>query len=180
MNITVLTADGKVVVRPDTTRVKDEEEVWLPEDTERIFWAPVIYSRLTKSGKCIAGKFAGRYFSQAGIGLLFYPLQGDSPEDYAHSLCIDRTSALKLQFNPLEKGEMTLTIDGKESFRASFDIAKVLSEALEKASRHTLQRLGDIIAVELCSPVELESRNSRQRFCGYSGNEMKFETNVNI
>lgn len=156
MNITVLTFEGRTVVRPDTTRIKDNEDAWLPDGSEGCLWTPVIYTRLDKSGKSIAREFAGRYFSSVNAGILIYPRSciDGSAEGYASACCIDHTSALRLQFTDgiPETAVLGVEADGKECFRASIDPGAVIAGAISETSRGTLLRLGDIVAAELSSP----------------------------
>ena len=107
MIIAVKTFTGKVIVRPDTTRVKDGEDAYMPEFISRLEWSPVLYTRITRPGRSISGKFAHRYFSDFSAGILLYPsdLMDGSEEGYACASCLDHTSLLNLGFPEQKRGE---------------------------------------------------------------------------
>ena len=153
MNIAVLTAEGNVVVRPDTTRIKDSEDAYLPDFVDKVDWAPVVYTRVTKPGKSVALRFASRYFSTFGVGALLYPhyTEGGSAQDYARSLCLDRTSALNLQTCEDTPGPADIAVlrDGNAIFALSTDISHLLEGAVSEVTRYCSIRTGDLLAVEL-------------------------------
>jgi len=182
MNISVLSVNSRVFVRPDTTRVKDDEDVWLPESKKNVFWTPVVYSRLTKSGKCINPGFAGRYFETMGIGILFYPFQeADSCiEAFAESLCMDHSSYIKLQHTAIGDGPVSVSIDSSKVFSSEIHPRELIIEAIAKASRHTLQRLGDIVAAELTRPIKLDCTSGKCFFSGRAQSNEAFSFYVNL
>ena len=58
--------------RPDTTWERENRDFYVPEGIGNISWAPVIFARVSKAGKCISPKFASRYFDAFGFGMLMY------------------------------------------------------------------------------------------------------------
>lgn len=162
MNIAVLTAEGKVVVRPDTTRIKDSEDAYLPDFVNRVDWTPVIYTKIIKSGKCIAERFASRYFDSFNVGVLLFPadLADGSEQGYASASCMDRTSALNMQTaNKIEvntdPNKIVIRCNNGVIFSDYQDVETILTSAITKVSQICLLRIGDMLAVELQPRKEL-------------------------
>ena len=51
MNIIVKTASGHIIVRPDTTWEKDNEDVFPQDFIDTLTFAPVMFARVCKSGQ---------------------------------------------------------------------------------------------------------------------------------
>ena len=156
MNIAVLTDTGRVIVRPDTTRVKDGEDVYLPEFVNGVEWAPVLYTKVIKSGRSILPKFAGRYFDSFNSGILLYPsdfLDG-TEEGYACASCLDHTSVINLNFFDISLAKNTdnkfvTIINNIVSYIDNIDIESTLSNSICEISKYCWLRVGDVVAVEL-------------------------------
>ena len=179
MNIPVLTASGKVIVRPDTTWKRDDDSCWMPDFVDRLFWSPVAFARITKLGKGISAKFAPRYYDSVGFGFLLYPenMIDGSPEGFACASCLDHTTFLSYPtvWKPEdlicncgdEAPTMRVLADGEEIFRCMPPSADVYAKAIETVTRICRVRSGDLLAIELqeraplcsrpCPPLTLES-----------------------
>lgn len=147
MNIIVRTYGGNVIIRPDTTWSRYNDDYFVPDFVDEISWSPVVCVRISRLGKHIAEKFASRYYDGAGRGVLLYPenLLDGSPESFAVANILDRTSSIVLP-----EGDVAL-LSGED--RASID------SALAQASRIARVRAGDILAVELAPRVPLCARS---------------------
>lgn len=146
MNIIVKTSGGAVTVRPDTTWSRNNDDYYVPDFVDEISWSPVLCVRISRLGKHIAAKFAGRYYDAAGRGVLLYPenLIDGSAESYATASILDRTSCIVMP-----EGDVALL--GPEG-------KALIDNALEQASRYARVRAGDILAVELAPREHLCSR----------------------
>ena len=165
MNIPVITANGKVIVRPDTTWERDNEDVYLPEFVDSLSWTPVFFARVSKPGRSIGEKFASRYYDAIGYGVLLYPenLIDGSEEGFACACCLDKTSFLPFPlYNPVTLGvpgnEFVLSSEDRELFRSSAGSRELAEQALVKASSYCYLRVGDIVAVELQPRAKLCTR----------------------
>lgn len=147
MNIIVRTYSGNVIVRPDTTWSRNNDDYYVPEFVSEISWSPVLCVRISRLGKCIGEKFASRYYDGAGRGVLLYPenLIDGTPESYASASILDRTSCIVLP----EGDTGQLGEDGR----------KLIDAALSQASRIARVRAGDILAVELAGREHLCDRS---------------------
>ena len=149
--------------RPDTTWERENKDFYSPECVKELHWAPIVFARICKAGKCIGGKFAPRYYDAFNFGALLYCHTSESP-DIAFTSCADHTSLLPAPlYNPVvmenEENIFEVKKNGEKIF-ASQDISieaslkEVIEDAICKASRLTSLRIGDFIAVEL-APVSL-------------------------
>lgn len=60
MNIIVKTASGHIIVRPDTTWEKDNEDVFLQDFIDTLTFAPVMFARVCKPGNAsVQGSLTG-------------------------------------------------------------------------------------------------------------------------
>ena len=149
--------------RPDTTWERENKDFYSPECVKELHWAPIVFARISKAGKCIGGKFASRYYDAFNFGALLYCHTSES-SDIAFTSCADHTSLLPAPlYNPvvMENKENTFEVkkNGVNIF-SSRDIAieaslkELIEEAICTASQLTTLRIGDFIAVEL-APVSL-------------------------
>ena len=157
------TADGHIIVRPDTTWEKKGEDVFLPDFVSRLSFTPVLYAHICKPGKYIGGAFAPRYFDTVGYGLLLYPedLLDGSAFGMAAACCLDHTSCLlppTEDKGALAAGRVVLSRDGVPLYSTDAGPVARLEEALCAASRPVYLRTGDLLAVELQERQPLCSR----------------------
>ena len=149
--------------RPDTTWERENKDFYSPECVKELHWAPIVFARICKAGKCIGGKFAPRYYDAFNFGALLYCHTSESP-DIAFTSCADHTSLLPAPlYNPVvmenEDNIFEVKKNGEKIF-TSRDISieaslkEVIEDAICKASQLTTLRIGDFIAVEL-APVSL-------------------------
>lgn len=161
MNIPVKTHSGKIIVRPDTTWERDNEDLYLADFIERLTYTPVLFARICKPGRSIGIKFADRYFDGIGYGILLYPenmIEG-CQEGFACASCVDHTSFLPFPvFDKVTLGQednaFSLFFDGAKCFEYSEGNCGMICEALSEASRYVYVRSGDIIAIELAPRKE--------------------------
>ncbi len=155
--------------RPDTTWERENRDFYSPECVNELYWVPVLFARISKAGKCIGEKFAGRYYDGIGYGMLMYCRPSDSDLDIATGSCVDHTSILPMPlYNPvvldIRENSFELHIDrndgSEETYRkaCSPEDRRILEETICKASSLTSLRIGDYAAVELSAPQKLVSR----------------------
>ena len=141
--------------RPDTTWERENRDFYSPECVNEIHFAPVVFARVSKAGKCIGKKFVERYYDGIGCGVLLYGAQEASCGSCRLISHIDRSSILPSPlYNPvvLEDGEKVFDINtGKdEQISIVLEQAKTLLEdAICSSSELISLRIGDFVAVEL-------------------------------
>lgn len=147
LNIFVLTYEGRVIVRPDTTWVRKYEDFFVPDFVGSLSISDVLAAKVSRPGKCIAERFAERYFEQMGEGLLFYPdnLLDGSEQGYAEAMCLGHTAYVPMP----EAAKETFTQEERASMRKAF----------VAVSRMCIIRNGDIVAVETAKRRPLGDRS---------------------
>ncbi len=177
MNIIVRHLDGTVSCRPDTSWERENKDIYVPSPVEALRYAPVLFARISKAGKCVGVKFAPRYWDGFNYGVLLYsgiadeaasvPVneEGGIPAPLHWSECIDHTSILPFPlYNPIvlenEDKEFILRKNGKLIYNTSEGSALMVGNAICEASELVSLRIGDIIAIELQDPEDLETRRS--------------------
>lgn len=177
--------------RPDTTWERENRDFYSPECVNEVLWAPVVFARVSKAGKCVGQKFASRYYDGVGCGMLMYCTTSDLPV----TSCVDHTSILPMPlydpvvledekvFEVIRNGErlailsnhaasgimhtdaeasvMLPTASGAMSTGRS-EWRHLLEDALCKSSQLTSLRIGDFIAVELAPVAPLASRGDKE------------------
>lgn len=159
--------------RPDTTWERENRDLYSPDCVNEWHWAPVLFARISKAGKCISQKFVERYYDSISFGVLLYAGKGD----IAFSSCIDHTSILPSPlYNPVVLGKTENIFEVEKNNEVIYYTdtkaasAPSIEEAICKASQLTSLRIGDMVAVELAPVAPLAGRaegtvNLKARFC---------------
>lgn len=148
--------------RPDTTWERENKNFYSPESVNQLHWAPIVFARICKAGKCIGGKFVSRYYDGFNFGSLLYI--GDTLPDLAISSCADHTSRLPFPlYDPIimegEDNICEVIKDGHDIFRCSAaGVKEKIEKAICQASEFTSLRIGDFVAVELAPIAPLGAR----------------------
>ncbi|MCD8313640.1 MAG: hypothetical protein LUC24_05715 [Bacteroidales bacterium] len=155
MNI-IIQDTGKVVsCRPDTSWERENKDVYTPDFVTGYDWAPVIFVRISKAGKCVGAKFATRYYDAVNYGLLLYPVTSEG-----RLTIMDRTSFLPFpMYNRviLENGDNTyeLKLGDKLLYSTCCGNEAMIEAALVNVSKYISLRIGDLVAIELQPPAPL-------------------------
>lgn len=164
--------------RPDTTWERESKDFYVPEGIGQVQWAPVVFVRISKAGKCIGRKFASRYYDAFNFGALMYCIpqkasSGGTEENtglpVAFTSCTDHTSLLPFPLYNMVVMENKDNIfvvekDGNVIFSTadgsmtSEMLADMLEETICRASQQTSIRIGDFVAVELKPVAALADR----------------------
>ncbi len=72
MNIIVKPLEGICTCRPDTTWERENKDIYAPQAVVAYRYAPVLFIRICKAGKCVGYKFASRYYDGFNFGVLLY------------------------------------------------------------------------------------------------------------
>ncbi len=160
MNIIIRPYGGNTChCRPDTTWERENKDFYSPECVNELSWAPILFVRISKAGKCIGDRFASRYYDAFGFGALMYI--GDLMPCLASASCADHTSLLPFPlYNTLvlenDEVEYEVMKNDESIFKtaAGRRLTDEIEEAICKASQLTSLRIGDFVAIEL-APVDL-------------------------
>ena len=158
--------------RPDTTWERENKDFYSPECIKEIHWAPILFVRICKAGKCIGKKFAPRYYDAFNFGALLY-CHSEESSDIAFTSCTDHSSLLPAPLyntEVLENYENIFEVkkDGLSIFNSihhsskADPIKEVIEDAVCRASQLTTLRTGDFIAIELTPETPLATREERE------------------
>lgn len=155
--------------RPDTTWERENKDLYVPEGIVGLEWAPIVFVKISKAGKCIGRKFASRYYDAFNFGVLLYCLHEDG-EAIAFSSCADHSSLLPFpMYNPVvmeNDGNIFEVNAGEELlFSMEMDREKLvgqIEDTICTASGTTSLRIGDFVAVELEPVSKLCSREDQE------------------
>lgn len=165
MNYLVVTQSGRTIVRPDITKVKEGENVFLPDFVESVSIAPVLFGRISKPGRSVGARFADRYYDSFGYGVLLYPenMTGWGEEGFACASCLDHTTVFPAALH--DKRELDsaaplfrLSAGGSMLFKHSAASRSTIERAICETSRYCFLRVGDFVAVELCPRILILTR----------------------
>ncbi|MCR5002909.1 MAG: hypothetical protein K5984_00920 [Bacteroidales bacterium] len=156
MNIIVKTKDGGLMVRPDTTWEKDNEDFYPPEFVQELTYTPVLFARVCKPGRSVGEQFADRYFDSIGFGILLYPenLIDGKETGICEATMVDHTSFLTApMYNRITLGQegnvFRLCKNGEKIYEYDGGSVEMIKKALSEATRYIFIRTGDMIAIEL-------------------------------
>ena len=146
--------------RPDTTWERENKDLYSPDCVNEWHWAPILFARISKAGKCISPKFASRYYDGLNFGALLY-IGG---QQTAFASCVDHTSTLPLPlFNPVvletEGNKAEFFKNEVSLFSCESGSLAAIEEAICKASQLTSLRIGDFVAVELAPLSSLAEKS---------------------
>ena len=141
MNIFTIPYSSKgFYARPDTSLNRDSNDYFCPDGVTELAASVFIYAKAAKAGKCVAAKFAQRYYSVMGKGVHFSApsVEDGSPESWWLSNSLDST---------------TFITDEYAAADASAEDIEAIYNAFEKISGRVSLRTGDIIAIETAEKV---------------------------
>lgn len=185
MNILVKTAEGGIVVRPDTTWEKDNEDFFPPDFIDVLSLSPAVFARICKPGRSIGEQFAARYYDSVGYGCLLYPedMASAGGTGFAESLCVDHTSFLPTPTPVRETvaGNRIFSImkDGQELFAGCVPGLGVIEKVIREVSARIYLRTGDLVAVEMAPRRIISGRSGgNYRIEGRLGDDEVLDFNV--
>ncbi|MBR5034522.1 MAG: hypothetical protein IKX71_04375 [Bacteroidales bacterium] len=149
MKIVAYKAGGDYCCRPDTTLNHNNSDYWCPEGVSLLKAVPTVYTHIDKAGKCVAERFARRYFKTVAFGCLLTDASGGVSEAIATSM--DFTSIMDMGWmdNPAQT-TLKFEVNGNEIFSAAGkDYSEDFARAIVDITRRSTLRIGDIIALEL-------------------------------
>jgi len=168
MNIIVMSSDGRhVYCRPDTSLERENRDFYLPDNCLELEFTPVLFARVSKSGKCVSAKFAERYYDAVSAGVLFYEACEKDSYEIASSSCCDHSSRLPqamMTKADIAGLETTFNLFCDEDCIYSnclgeSEIKMMAEDAIVKASAKVSLRIGDLIVVETSERIPLAFKN---------------------
>ncbi len=137
MNIFTIPYGSKgFYARPDTSLNRDSNDYFCPDSVTELAAAVFIFAKAAKAGKCVASKFAGRYYTVVGRGvhLIAPELMDGTPEGWWLANSLDSTTFITEESNAAD---------------AAPEEIQAINNAFERISGQVSFRTGDIIAIEI-------------------------------
>ena len=175
MNIITVKPEGSFCFRPDSTLNHKFADYYCPDAVASLQVIPVIYTRVTKAGKCVAERFAQRYFDSFAFGCLINDTTDGVSTAMATSL--DATSVLGMDFRPvdlLSQSSFALEVNGQTVFcMTGVPDVDQFAKAVAAVTARSMLRLGDIIALELCDAKAIARGDELSLVCDNASHSLK-------
>lgn len=154
MKITVETAPGEYYLMTDASLCPERNPYYVPDFAERFEAFPSVAVRITRVGKTVSARFAGRYYDEAAIALptMATDLLGklkSTGRPWGSAVAFDR-SCLIGNFEPIDTfiqyGPYTIEVGGEVAM--SYDAAAALRDVdsvIERLSVSSMVKTGDIL-----------------------------------
>ena len=156
MKIVAYKTDGDYCCRPDTTLNHNNSDYWCPEGVSVLKAVPTVYTHIDKAGKCVAARFARRYFKNIAFGCLLT----DAAEDVSPAVAtaMDFTSIMDMGWiDDLSRTGFRFCVNDAEIFSTEGgDFETAFTEAIVNITRRSTIRIGDIVAIELGNGCTVE------------------------
>lgn len=150
-------------IRPDISLNRDSNDYFCPDEITEITVAPFVYIRMDKAGKAISFKFAGRYCSQIGYGVNLTAqslVNKDYPMSFLTANSLDNTTYVSKLYLPQEfPADLLKNNNLQENIFQDFNATELIErfyKQIEKITRLTSVRTGDLIILELAEPVPVK------------------------
>ena len=141
-------------IRPDISLNRDSNDYFCPDEVTEITVAPFVYIRMDKAGKAISYKFAGRYCSQIGYGVNLTAqslVNKDYPMSFLTANSLDNTTYISKLYTPEEFPADCINLDFSKA-----ELIERFHKQIEKITRLTSVRTGDLIVLELAEPAAVK------------------------
>lgn len=159
MKIVAYKRGGEYCCRPDTTLNHNNSDYYCPDGVTALKAVPCVYTHIDKAGKCVAPRFARRYFRSVAFGCLLSDASEGAIQDVSASM--DFTSIMDMSFADSESpgaGDYTFSVNGAKVYSSGGNcFIEELAEAIVEITRLTSLRIGDIVALELCDAITVGS-----------------------
>lgn len=139
MNIYLYNSRGEYSLRPDTTLNRESGDFYMPDGVEQVSCSSIIYIRVNRAAKAVSEKFAQRYYSQYGVGVVLSDSTCNS--SIYESILIDGSTIVSSEQCPVDELDAVLV--------------ERLNRAIAYISRRSSLRVGDYVALELANSGEL-------------------------
>ena len=157
MNIPVITSEGLVYARPDTSWNRRSEDIYVQPRFDSVGFTPAIFAHCSLAGKAIAERFASRYYDALGYGILLYMHPFEGAAAFAASACLDGTSVLpeisEFERNALSGEHFGISLHrqdgtGIKLFSFSAPDREEIHRKIAQISSSCLVRRGDLLCME--------------------------------
>lgn len=170
-----------IFLKPDSAILRDGKPFFLPDFSNELHYETELVVRICRLGKCIAPRFAHRYYDAVTVGIDFTArdLQcrlREQGHPWELSKCFDNSAAIG-EFISLEKvgGDVQnidfhLDIDGKQVQHGNTrDMLFKVDEIIAHVSKYMTLKIGDLLFTG--TPAGVGPVSIGQHLQGYIGEE---------
>ncbi|MBQ8099888.1 MAG: hypothetical protein IJ169_01195 [Paludibacteraceae bacterium] len=154
-------------LKPDAALLVNDKPFFLPAFSEEVVASPCVVVRISRMGRNIAPRFAGRYYDSCTLGLNFHIpslLAAGGLGNSLRATAFDNSLAVG-RFSPSLPPLCRLT-EAERSFPLEHLLMPV-DEALAEISRYITFRMGDMVAVDFVQePLPLAREQRWQAWAG--------------
>lgn len=182
------TPEPVIFLKPDSAILKDGKPFFLPDFSNEIHYETEVVVRICRLGKCIAPRFAHRYYDAVTVGIDFtardlqrrFRQEGhpwELSKGFDGSAVIGRFLPLEQVGGDVQQLDFHLDIDGREVQRGhTSDMLFRVDDIIAYASRFMTLKIGDLLFTG--TPVGVGPVAVGQRLQGYLGEEKLLDFRV--
>jgi hypothetical protein len=139
-------------IMPDSCLIRNGEAFYKPNFCSDIFMRPCISIKITKLGKCIAEKFAHRYYKEFALSANFNakPSAGYSAAaatGFDRSYCIGNFT----EVTDLDIDNIAFSANGENLLIETLPSALLINKLISETSAYFTLKIGDILSIYLSS-----------------------------
>lgn len=181
-------AEPVIFMKPDSALLKDGKPFFLPDFSNEIHYETEIVIRICRLGKCIAPRFAHRYYEEATVGIDFtardmqrrFREKGEPWElskGFDNSAAIGRFIPLNQLGGDIQQLTFRLDIDGQTVQRGqTADMLFRVDDIIAYVSRFMTLKMGDLIFTG--TPAGVGPVHIGQHLQGYIGDERVLDFHI--
>ena len=145
-------------LKPDTAILRNGRTFYTPDVCTRISGALALVVRIHRLGRHITQRFAHRYYSDTALGFCIYAsdlLEQNQSQGFswAPACALDYSAPFSECFRPISESNPTKELFAWELWNGSFTAS--IDQTISCISRHIFLRMGDLIWMELHTPLPL-------------------------
>lgn len=163
VGLTYYDGEENVVLKSDSSLLVNRKPLFVPESVHELQALPCIVLRVSRLGKCIAPRFASRYYDAVAPGLDFFAADKlreakaagkpwTEAVAFENSLAVGEWQPTANSQEPIAKSQWLLERDGERVGQMEWaleDRQEVLDKAIARASELLTIRQGDLIYAAL-------------------------------
>ncbi len=182
------TPEPVIFMKPDSSLLREGKPFFLPDFSNDIQYETELVVRISRLGKCIAPRFAHRYYDAVTVGIDFtardlqrrFRAQGhpwELSKGFDNSAALGRFVPLAEVGGDVQQLDFHLDIDGKEVQRGhTSDMLFRVDDIIAYVSRFMTLKMGDLLFTG--TPVGVGPVKIGQHLEGYLGEEKLLEFSV--
>ena len=177
-----------IFLKPDSAILRDGKPFFLPDFSSEIHYETEVVVRISRLGKCIAPRFAHRYYDEVTLGIDFtardlqrrFRAEGhpwELSKGFDNSAAIGQFVPLSELGGDVQKLHFHLDIDGRTMQRGyTADMQFRVDEIIAYVSRFMTRKMGDLIYTG--TPVGVGPVSIGQHLEGYIGDKKLLDFHI--